>query len=241
MANVFNIMIIDDSATECLYMSHALQQTGYKVSTVMNGREGLNRVLLEHPHCLILDVVLPDMNGYEICRYLRSHAVFKQLPIIMVSTKRTSLDASWALRQGVSRYLPKPFSQEVLRNVVIELMEAGSNAALPKTAKPPVSQFTPHEQPVTSSLLPSLIPQRVQGENSLYASDSRALLITDRMARRVYTMIDGRRNIERLCLMTRMPLEQMRNSLRLLLEQRCIQIYTNAGQKVDATLFFMDL
>src|SRR5882724_11188945 len=85
MATVSRIMIIDDSTTECLYMSRALQQVGYQVISVMNGREGLNRVISERPDCLILDVVLPDMNGYEICRHLRSLPAFKQLPIIMVS------------------------------------------------------------------------------------------------------------------------------------------------------------
>lgn len=234
-------MIIDDSTTECLYMSRALQQVGYQVISVMNGREGLNRVILERPDCLILDVVLPDMNGYEICRHLRSLPAFKQLPIVMVSTKKTSIDASWALRQGVSRYLPKPFPQEALCNAVQELIGSqGSSTPPPFVPKPPPVRTLPVEHSPSSPLLQSLIPLRIQGQEHLQPQNPRSVFISDRLARRVYSMIDGRSNIERLCLLTRMSLEQMRGVLRLLIEQRCIQLYTPAGQRVDATLFLMD-
>jgi len=223
-------------------MSRALQQVGYQVISVMNGREGLNRVISERPDCLILDVVLPDMNGYEICRHLRSLPAFKQLPIIMVSTKKTSLDASWALRQGVSRYLPKPFRQEALCDAVQELVGSQGSSTPPPSfvPKPPPARSFPKEHSPASPLLQSLIPLRIQGQELLQPQNPRSALVSDRLARRVYSMIDGRSNIERLCLLTRMSLEQMRSVLRLLIEQHCIQLYTPAGQRVDATLFLMD-
>jgi CheY-like chemotaxis protein len=224
-------------------MSRALQQVGYQVVSVMNGREGLSRVISERPDCLVLDVVLPDMNGYEICRHIRSLAAFKQLPIIMVSTKKTSLDASWALRQGVSRYLPKPFSQEALCNAVQELIGSqGSSTPTPPSVVPksPPARSFPIEQSPSSPLLQSLIPLRIQGQEPLQSQNLGSALISDHLARRVYSMVDGRSNIERLCLLTRMSLEQMRSVLRLLIEQHRIQLYTPAGQRVDATLFFRD-
>ncbi|HEY4387276.1 MAG TPA: response regulator [Ktedonobacteraceae bacterium] len=240
MANAFKIIVIDDSTTECLYMSQALQQAGYQVNCVMNGREGLNQVLVERPHCLILDVVLPEMNGYEICRYLRAHVAFKQLPIIMVSTKKTSIDTTWALRQGASRYLSKPFSQDALRTAVQELLMGQSRPETPYPSKPSPVQPISVDRASTDHLLQSLIPLRVQEKDSLRASHSYSTLNADRLVRRVYNMIDGHSNIERLCLLTHLSLEQMRGALRLLIEQHLIQLYTPAGQKVDAMLFLGD-
>jgi DNA-binding response OmpR family regulator len=241
MAYAFKIMIIDDSTTECLYMSQTLKQAGYQVSYVMNGREGLRQVMAERPHCLILDVVLPEMNGYEICRYLRTQAAFKQLPIIMVSTKRTSVDTIWALRQGASRYLSKPFAQEALLSVVQELLSARQlSPEPPVTPRVSSSQSIPVDRTTTDHLLQSLIPVRIQERDPLRGNYAQLTLNADRLIRRVYNMIDGRTNIERLYMMTHLSPEQMRGALRLLVEQRRIQLFTPAGQKVDAMLFLGD-
>jgi DNA-binding response OmpR family regulator len=248
MAYAFKVMIIDDSTTECLYMTQALQQAGYQVSYAMSGREGLRQVMVERPHCLILDVVLPEMNGYEICRSLRTQMAFKQLPILMVSTKKTSVDSLWALRQGANRYLSKPFSQEALRSTVQELLSDQPRATEPPPPTPrlssnpsiPVPSVSTERAP-TDHLLQPLIPVRLQERDPLrgnYANVNN--LNADRLIRRVYSMIDGRSNVERLCLVTHLPMDQMRVALRLLLEQHRIQFYSPNGQKVDARLFLGD-
>ena len=105
-------------------MARALQKAGYQVSIASNGFEGMHKALQVRPHCIILDVVLPgSVSGFGLCRQLRALDPYHTLSIIMVSTKNTSLDQSWGLRQGADRYLPKPFTEEVLVKTVKEVME----------------------------------------------------------------------------------------------------------------------
>jgi DNA-binding response OmpR family regulator len=120
--NFARILVIDDSTTLCLIMARALKKAGYQVITASNGNEGLVKALQERPHCVIIDVVLPGISGFGLCRQLRALDPQRNLSIIMVSTKNTSLDYSWGLRQGADRYLPKPFSEEVLVQTVEEVI-----------------------------------------------------------------------------------------------------------------------
>ena len=122
MANVPKVLIVDDSITTCLFMARALQKAGYEVITAADGREGWTKAMRERPHCLVLDVVLPGMNGFSLCRQLRAVDPQRSLSIIMVSTKNTPLDSTWGLRQGADRYLPKPFSEETLVQTVGEVL-----------------------------------------------------------------------------------------------------------------------
>ena len=116
------ILIVDDSATTSLFMARALQKAGYQVITASNGHEGWIKAMQERPHCLVLDVVLPGMSGFSLCRQLRAIDPQHSLSIIMVSTKNTPLDSHWGLRQGADRYLPKPFSEETLVQTVNEVL-----------------------------------------------------------------------------------------------------------------------
>lgn len=116
------VLVVDDSATTCLFMARALQKAGYEVITAADGREGWTKAMQERPHCLVLDVVLPGMSGFSLCRQLRAIDPQRSLSIIMVSTKNTPLDSTWGLRQGADRYLPKPFSEETLVQTVNEVL-----------------------------------------------------------------------------------------------------------------------
>ena len=116
------VLIIDDSATLRLLMARALQKSGCQVSVASNGTEGLNKALQERPHCIILDVVLPGLNGFSLCRQLRAMDPEHDLAIVMVSSKNTAIDQSWGLRQGADRYLPKPFTDEQLVETVKEVL-----------------------------------------------------------------------------------------------------------------------
>jgi len=120
--NAAKVLVIDDSATICLIMARALRKAGYQVITASNGNDGLTKALQERPHCVVLDVVLPGISGYGLCRQLRALDPKHNLSIIMVSTKNTRLDRSWGLRQGADRYLPKPFSEEMLVQTVKEVI-----------------------------------------------------------------------------------------------------------------------
>jgi DNA-binding response OmpR family regulator len=120
--NSARVLVIDDSTTLCLIMARALKKAGYQVITASNGNEGLVKALQERPHCVIIDVVLPGISGFGLCRQFRVLDPHRNLSIIMISTKNTSLDHSWGLRQGADRYLPKPFTDEALVQIVEEVI-----------------------------------------------------------------------------------------------------------------------
>lgn len=122
MFNTPKVLIVDDSASSSQFMSQALRKAGYQVITAADGNEGLQKTFQERPHCLVLDVVLPGVSGYGICRQLRAVDPQHTLPIIMVSSKSTKMDQTWGLRQGADRYLPKPFTEEELVQTVQEVM-----------------------------------------------------------------------------------------------------------------------
>jgi twitching motility two-component system response regulator PilH len=121
--NSAKVLVIDDSTTLCLIMASALEKAGYQVHIASNGNEGLAKALQERPHCILIDAVLPGISGFGLCRQLRALDPQRNLSIIMVSTKNTSLDHSWGLRQGADRYLPKPFTDEALVQTVAEVLK----------------------------------------------------------------------------------------------------------------------
>src|SRR5437868_9456641 len=106
------IFIIDDSVTDCLLISHSLRQLGFEVSMATDGREGLGKIMADPPLCLILDIVLPSINGYAICRRIRERDPQHRMPIIIVSSKCSDLDRNYALALGADRYLAKPFTAD---------------------------------------------------------------------------------------------------------------------------------
>jgi len=122
VVNAPKVLVIDDSATSTHFMSQTLRKAGYYVITAADGNEGLTKALQERPHCLILDVVLPGVSGFGVCRRLRAMDPQHNLSIIMVSSKNTPLDQTWGLRQGADRYLTKPFTEEALLRMVQEVL-----------------------------------------------------------------------------------------------------------------------
>src|SRR5437773_6533969 len=156
MAYAPKILIVDDSKTASLYMAEALRRVGYQVTMASDGREGLVRIFQETPDCLILDVILPGMGGFEVCRQIRAQQALRRLPIIMVSSKNTPLDQAWGLRQGANRYLPKPFLGEVLVQTVHEVLP--THMHLP--AASPTRTGKPDENLDWPCPLHQLIPQR---------------------------------------------------------------------------------
>jgi DNA-binding response OmpR family regulator len=127
MTSMPRILIIDDSPTLRMMMARVLQKTGFHVSMAANGTDGLNKAVQERPDCIILDVVLPGLNGFSVCRQLRAMDPEHDLSIIMVSSKNTPVDQHWGLRQGADRYLPKPFTEEQLLGTVKEVIAANTH------------------------------------------------------------------------------------------------------------------
>jgi CheY-like chemotaxis protein len=227
--NVPKILIIDDSTTSCLHMAQILQKSNYQVVTAMNGHEGLTRMQMEQPQCLILDVILPDISGFEVCRRVRASDPMRLVPIIMVSSKNTPTDQYWGMRQGATRYLAKPFTEDVLLQVISEVM--------PIYTHPPVMRG---QVPILHEPLPltKLIPRREENTDVLWTSRPNGSVISDRAARFLYIAIDGRKSVERLCLATQMSLEDVTRALRVLVSLHRIQLCDPSGKVIDSSRLF---
>lgn len=233
MEGASKILIVEDSVTTCLYMAETLQEAGYTVITAFGGREGMQRVFQEHPQCLVLDIILPDLNGFEICRQLRANDAQRKLPIIMVSSKGSSSDQHWGLRLGANRYLPKPFAGEKLVQAVNELIPR----RLQPLTSPRMMAVRPRSEAGSVNFY-ALIPRRRQDDGLLVSSNPHASVITNPFARYLYTVIDGRRTIEKLCAITGMGREEITRTLQLLQKQRRIEFYDAHGTLVNAAKIF---
>ena len=108
------IFIIEDETSIIKLVQHNLEKEGFIVSSSENGNEGLKQLKKFEPNLLLLDWMLPDLSGIEICKHIRKDNKFKTLPIIMLTAKGEEEDKIKGLESGVDDYLTKPFSYKEL-------------------------------------------------------------------------------------------------------------------------------
>lgn len=116
------ILVVDDDAQFLELARFVLEQEGYEVITAIAGFEGLKRAKEENPHLLILDIMLPDIDGYQVCRYLRADSKTAHLPIIMLTAKAGPRDQMEGFDAGADSYITKPFSLSELVTRVRSLL-----------------------------------------------------------------------------------------------------------------------
>ncbi|MFO8009380.1 MAG: response regulator [Dehalococcoidia bacterium] len=109
-----NILIVDDEAGYTRAVKYALEKEGYNVITASNGLQGLMTAQKEQIDLLILDVMLPGLDGYEVCNRLRSDPSTSNMPIIMLSAKGQDADRTTGLQVGASEYISKPVDNTTL-------------------------------------------------------------------------------------------------------------------------------
>lgn len=117
-----SILIIEDDPSFSRAINHIVEKEGYDVSTASNGMTGLRMVRENPPDLLILDVMLPGLDGFEICSQLRSDPPTAELPIIMLSAKGQETDRETGLKVGASEYLTKPVNRELLLETISRLL-----------------------------------------------------------------------------------------------------------------------
>lgn len=108
------ILVVDDSATDRVNLEGILNGAGYVVTTVDSGAAALDKVKLDKPDVILLDVIMPEMDGYKTCRTLKKDDSSKDIPIIFITSKKQKADKMWAMRQGASGYIVKPAEKEEL-------------------------------------------------------------------------------------------------------------------------------
>lgn len=111
---VKKILVVDDSPTERHVLLELLTRNGYQVITAESGEEGIEKARAELPDLILMDVVMPGLNGYQATRTLTRDEATKLIPIIVCTSKGQETDKIWGLRQGAIDYLIKPVNAEEL-------------------------------------------------------------------------------------------------------------------------------
>jgi len=122
------ILVIEDDPSTLRLIKYTLQQEGYEVLTVPNGLEGLRKARSEQPDLVILDVMLPGIDGFEVCHRLRAESQTAKLPILMISGKTRGIDKATGLRMGADDYVTKPWHRPELVAKITAMLEGNSVA-----------------------------------------------------------------------------------------------------------------
>lgn len=118
------ILIVDDSPTETYRMTTILSKSGHDVLTASGGEEGVAIAKKEQPDLVLMDVVMPGINGFQATRQIAKNPSTSHIPIIIVTTKDQETDRLWGKRQGAQSYLTKPIDEKGLVQAVNEVLAA---------------------------------------------------------------------------------------------------------------------
>ncbi len=112
--SISRILVVDDSPTERFFLSELLVRNGYLVSMADSGEEAVAQAKASRPDLIVMDVVMPGMNGFQATRALSKEDITKNIPVIMCTSKGQETDKVWGMRQGAKAYLVKPVNADEL-------------------------------------------------------------------------------------------------------------------------------
>src|SRR5690349_18825937 len=116
------VLVVDDSPEDTKLAAALLEKAGYGVLTAVNGVEGVAVAQKELPDLILMDVVMPELNGFQATRQLTKGASTSNIPVIVVSGKNEETDKAWALRQGARAYLTKVLERKTLLETIDRVM-----------------------------------------------------------------------------------------------------------------------
>jgi twitching motility two-component system response regulator PilH len=111
---IHKILVVDDSKTELYHLSEMLGKKGYQVRTAENGEEAMRRLAEDKPDLILMDIVMPGQNGFQLTRSITRDPRFAGVPVIMCTSKNQETDRVWGMRQGARDYIVKPVSSDEL-------------------------------------------------------------------------------------------------------------------------------
>ena len=114
------ILIIDDSRTAIAVLKRTLEPTGYSVISAASGEEGIDMAKLHMPDLILMDVIMPGLNGFQATRILRKEESTKNIPIIIISGNEQATEKFWGLRVGANGFLAKPVNRSELFHLLRE-------------------------------------------------------------------------------------------------------------------------
>ncbi|MCG6117831.1 MAG: response regulator [Aquimonas sp.] len=116
------VLIVDDSPSQLAGMKKIMEKLGHEVISAEDGAQGVEVAKRELPDLILMDVVMPNLNGFQATRSISKDAATSHIPIVLVTTKDQVTDKVWGLRQGAKAYLTKPVNEAALTNLVRDLL-----------------------------------------------------------------------------------------------------------------------
>ena len=123
------ILIVDDSPSQLLGIQRIVEKLGHETFTATDGAEGVEVAKSVLPDLVLMDVVMPNLNGFQATRTLKREASTAHIPVVLVTTKDQDTDRLWGMRQGAKAYITKPFSESDLSEVIARVFEGGQTPA----------------------------------------------------------------------------------------------------------------
>ncbi|MBS0226235.1 MAG: response regulator [Proteobacteria bacterium] len=121
-----HILIVDDSPSQLLGLRRVVEKLGHQCSTAEDGAAGVELAKNLQPDLILMDVVMPNLNGFQATRSITREETTKHIPVVLVTTKDQDTDRMWGMRQGARAYITKPFSEKELAEVVTELLPSAA-------------------------------------------------------------------------------------------------------------------
>ena len=119
------ILIVDDSPSQLMGIRRIVEKLGHEALTAEDGAAGVEAAKRELPDLILMDVVMPNLNGFQATRSITREPTTKHIPIVLVTTKDQDTDRVWGMRQGAKAYITKPFTETQLIEVINSLLVAG--------------------------------------------------------------------------------------------------------------------
>lgn len=130
------ILIVDDSPSQLMGIRRIVEKLGHEALTAEDGAAGVEVAKRELPDLILMDVVMPNLNGFQATRSITREATTKHIPIVLITTKDQDTDRVWGMRQGAKGYITKPFSETELSEVIVQWLETASDDSTPPPSDP---------------------------------------------------------------------------------------------------------
>lgn len=121
------ILIVDNEAQILARLSHLLTASGWNVITAINGKDALEKVKTSRPDAIVLDMIMPEMDGFQVARSLKSHPDYRSIPIVAATSLSTRADRERCLAAGCDDYVAKPFTMKELQQRLNSLLDSATS------------------------------------------------------------------------------------------------------------------
>ncbi|HET8817958.1 MAG TPA: twitching motility response regulator PilH [Xanthomonadaceae bacterium] len=128
------ILIVDDSPSQLMGIRRIVEKLGHEALTAEDGAAGVEVAKREIPDLILMDVVMPNLNGFQATRSITREPTTSHIPVILVTTKDQDTDRVWGMRQGAKAYITKPFGETELADIIQEWLGGGPAPSEPPTA-----------------------------------------------------------------------------------------------------------